>query len=260
MENNIIRFQNQIPGVYTSESRDFQILCRAFDSVFDSCKSNIDTILFAVNSDYIRNELLGALKDKLGLFNNQNFTDAELRIILHGLPYIKHHKGSRQALFAAINLFCKVYKIYEPMTLIIYNNVIDNNTLVHKYEIHIGMSKTIKNRDVLNLLLEYALPTGYTLHYYYFTSNALFKEIALGQDVTYEARLAHIISSSDVGYFGLNDDTMNLTYNQGNVAAFAFNVDNSELSFEENTPESILDLYEFTIDDDGHLNYDTLNE
>lgn len=36
--------QEMVPEVYCRESRDFQILCRAYDSVLSGVKFDVDTI------------------------------------------------------------------------------------------------------------------------------------------------------------------------------------------------------------------------
>ena len=116
-----IKFQNLIPGVYTSESRDFQILCRACDVLFNGTKYDIDNIIEILDTSEIRNTLLPLLKTKLGFYSNVHLTDFELRLILQAIPYIVKCKGSRKAIFYAVNTYAKVHKLTSPITIVIHN-------------------------------------------------------------------------------------------------------------------------------------------
>ena len=40
----MIRLQNSTPSEYCAQSRDFQLLCKLYDTVFNSLQFNISTI------------------------------------------------------------------------------------------------------------------------------------------------------------------------------------------------------------------------
>ena len=63
-----IRLQDLTPEVYTSESRDFQILCRLYDSSFNAIKYDTDSMKYLTDSRYIRSGMLPLLQTKLGMF------------------------------------------------------------------------------------------------------------------------------------------------------------------------------------------------
>lgn len=211
-----IKFQNLLPGVYTSESRDFQILCRACDVLFNGAKYDIDSMISTLETSNIRNTLLPLLKTKLGFLSNVHLTDAELRLILQAIPYIIKSKGSRKALFYAVNTYAKIHKLNSPITIVINNKItvsdvdsLGNPREVYKnsYTIEIGLKSSFDDLYILTELLSYAIPCGYNLQYYYYN------DLQYSTDTAYDSIVKYApVPKSDFEVAHNDDGSITYTY------------------------------------------------
>ena len=58
----LFRIQDKTPEVYTSTSRDFQLIGRLYDCIINGVKFDIDSILDIINTDFIDSKLLKLLQ------------------------------------------------------------------------------------------------------------------------------------------------------------------------------------------------------
>jgi len=82
----VIRNKNNVPEIYVSESRDFQLFTRVLDFVHNSIKFDTDSILNVISTDDIQEGYLERLKSKLGFFTKNYYPDEELRLALCAFP------------------------------------------------------------------------------------------------------------------------------------------------------------------------------
>lgn len=168
------RLQNNVPDVYVTQSRDFQLLLRLYDSIFSGVKFDIDSIQGVINTSKSRNSILPLLSTKLGFFTNLEINDDKLRIILGGFPLIIRNKGSLLAIKQTLNLYlkaehikCNIIVSYNSETTMLGDEVILDHTL------SIGSDKTLKNPQILQEIFKYILPIGFRLRFYSFKSFSL---------------------------------------------------------------------------------------
>lgn len=182
----VFRVQEKTPEVYTSTSRDFQLLGRLYDCIINGIKFDTDSILDIVNTENIDNKLLKLLQTKLGFFSSKDITDEALRYILKAFPTILKHKGSLKSIKQAVCTFLKLNGIKSK----VYIRKINNN-LTNPYLIEISLDEKIDNTYILNEILKYILPTGYIISYIYYKD---FNNI----DLTLESKIgANIIIVKD---------------------------------------------------------------
>ncbi len=182
----VFRVQEKTPEVYTSTSRDFQLLGRLYDCIINGIKFDTDSILDIVNTENIDNKLLKLLQTKLGFFSSKDITDEALRYILKAFPTILKHKGSLKSIRQAVCTFLKLNGIKSK----VYIRKINNN-LTSPYLIEISLDEKIDNTYILNEILKYILPTGYIISYIYYKD---FNNI----DLTLESKIgANIIIVKD---------------------------------------------------------------
>lgn len=161
----IFRVQDKTPEVYTSTSRDFQLIGRLYDCIINGVKFDTDSILDIINTDNIDSRLLKLLQTKIGFFSSKDITDESLRYVLKAFPEIVKHKGSIKSIKQAVCTFLKLNGIKS----FVYVNKI-NNSLSKPYTIEIGIDSSIKDTYVLDQILKYILPTGYAISYFYYNS------------------------------------------------------------------------------------------
>jgi hypothetical protein len=166
----VIRFQDRTPEVYCNESRDFQLLCRAFDLIENGIKYDIDTMLRILSSDYCSNALINLLQTKLGFFTSRDYDDFELRTVLSAFPYIVKYKGSKKSIEQAVNIFLRVNRIKTNYKVDIINKNDDKSRINDDYFIDIGIESELKDVSLLKDILKYVMPTGYNLHIYFYVS------------------------------------------------------------------------------------------
>lgn len=167
----IIRLQDMTPDVYTRESRDFQLLCRAYDCVFNGVKFDIDSMLDIVDTKMCNAILLQLLQTKIGFFSSASITDAELRLILEAFPVLIKNKGSKKSIIQALNIFLKLNNIKTGCYLNIVNESTDKN-LWEDYTINIGIESSPTNLTVLSELLRFIVPTGYKISYFFYSGSS----------------------------------------------------------------------------------------
>lgn len=115
MQTEFIKTQNLVPGVYTSESRDFQLFCRALDVIVNAVKYDVDSIPNINNTDEIRETVIDLLQTKLGFIPSQHYSTDKLRIILSVVPLLRKYKGCRRGIEYALNAYSKIYQLQMPL-------------------------------------------------------------------------------------------------------------------------------------------------
>lgn len=90
----ILRTQNLVPSVYENESRDFQLIGRIFDVVFNSVRNDIESMTDIVDTGRCRLSTLSLLKDKLGFFTDERYADDVLRYLLYSFSNLIREKGT----------------------------------------------------------------------------------------------------------------------------------------------------------------------
>ena len=173
--NDLIRLQNLIPSSYVAPSRDFQLICRLYDCLFNGVKNDTDTMITSINTQYISSRLLPLLSSKLGFFINNNLSDENLRILLTGYPLILKNKGSKRGIRYAINTFAKIKNIKSEIDV-----TVDNE----QYVISIFTEDDIDDLDLLINLLQDILPTGYSYKHVYFTADVTEDAFEIEDSVT----------------------------------------------------------------------------
>lgn len=161
------RLINNVPDVYVSESRDFQLLLRLYDSIFGGLKYDIDTMQYITDTKNIRNVLLPLLATKLGFFSDLELDDRSLRLILEALPYFLQYKGALEGVKEVINLYLKIMN-ETGSVLISYSSEAVGNLLDHT--ILFGSDIEFTNLALLDTLLDLVLPVGFNKYFYYFES------------------------------------------------------------------------------------------
>lgn len=156
----LFRIQDKTPEVYTSTSRDFQLIGRLYDCIINGVKFDIDSILDIINTDFIDSKLLKLLQTKLGFFSNKYITDDDLRYILKAFPFIIKNKGSMKGIEQAVSMFLKINGIKSKVRV-----EKTNESLSHPYVIQISLDASVKDTTILDEVFKYILPTGYDVQY-----------------------------------------------------------------------------------------------
>lgn len=155
----IFRLQNNTPDIYVNKSRDFQLLCRAFDCINAGVRYNISGVKRVINTDECINRMLALLQTKLGFFTKYSYNDDDIRAVLKGFPEMVKRKGTVGAIEEAIRVFLRISRI-DSVGEVILNQ--------YTRTIQIGLQIEPTNVSILDEMLRYIIPTGYFVEYYFY--------------------------------------------------------------------------------------------
>lgn len=151
----MFRTQEHVPEIYPNKSRDFQMLCRCKDLIFNATKYSIDSILHTSNSKEIDSRLLPLLLHKLGIFKSSNLSESTCRFLASCFPYIIKYKGSLIGIKYSIYAWFRLEAAIQSKLIKV---IIDKD---HS-DIQIYVSEQLSAVDFLESIFEYVLPAGYS--------------------------------------------------------------------------------------------------
>lgn len=151
----MFKVEHNVPEIYCSESRDFQLFARLYDLVFQASRFSIDSMKNISSTKYCNERALRLIATKVGFFSNYNISDDAYRHILSAFPYIIKHKGSLRGVELIINVFQKICNTSISVSS-------ESNLL---QELTIEFTDYAREITLLQELLEYVRPTGYIINY-----------------------------------------------------------------------------------------------
>lgn len=165
----MIKVEKFTPEIYSKESRDYQLMCRVYDCIFNSTKADVDSIIHLLNTDTISSTFLPLLKTKLGYNSETILKDDELRYILRVFPYIIRAKGSTKAVEQMVNMCLKLYNLNADYQIRKgeEGSVFGDITL-DQHSILIGIDTVLRSTELLRELCEYVMPSGFQLYVYFY--------------------------------------------------------------------------------------------
>ena len=182
----LFRVQDKTPEVYTDTSRDFQLIGRLYDCAINGIKFDIDSMPESVCTDTCDSKLLSLLQTKLGFFSKAQIPDDDLRYVLKAFPDILKNKGSLKGIEQAVRVFLKLNHIKSDIRIDVINKSIS-----HPYVIQIGLDMGFKDTLILDEILKYIIPTGYSIAYSFYNDIGSF-------DINLESKIgANIIVIKD---------------------------------------------------------------
>lgn len=166
----LIRTQERVPEVYVNDSRDFQVLCRAYDVLYNMVKFDIDSMTKALTASDIRSNVLPLLQTKVGFFTNKVVDDESLRGILGAFPIILKNKGSLLGIKQAVNVWLKIAHLETSVDVSIFTKTggYIGQVEIHPYTVAVGIRSRTKDLTILKEILKYVIPTGFGLYFYFY--------------------------------------------------------------------------------------------
>lgn len=151
------------PEVYSKESRDFQLIARLYDAVFNNIKMGSDII---TSTGYLNDnfdpKLLSLAAYTNGFISKHIYDNKDLYAILSSFKAIIKEKGTKNAIETALKVLLKSQSIKAN-----YKVTVD----LINYQIKIFVDYTLKDLILLKDLFEYILPTGFTYRLYSYSGN-----------------------------------------------------------------------------------------
>ena len=153
----MINVKKLVPEVYFNRSRDFQLLCRIYEIVFNYLKTNQDTIYNNPLNDFSDSKLLDLLCITLGFEPKHEYNAAQLRGLCSVFIEAIRNKGS----LTSINLILNMISNVEETEFNCYSEI---NSL-NPYVLDVYIPLEVKDIKLIEDVLDYILPAGmsYTL-------------------------------------------------------------------------------------------------
>ena len=148
----MIKFNNQVPSVYPSASRDFQYFSWLIDIVLNSVKHNVDDI-YNLPNNKADSKLTELLALTLGFKVKRNYDQNQLSALVAALPRILKYKGTKTAVDMAGNALIAASGVTGE-----FKSEIKGGELTVTFPV--GLIDISLFSDLLN----YILPAGMTCH------------------------------------------------------------------------------------------------
>ena len=167
----MIRTQNKVPDYYIEKSRDFQVLCRLLDYIFNSSKYNSESLLRVTDTELAKDTILPLIGDKFGIYDKDSYS---MREMLDALPCALKYKGSMHSVLTMINAFLDSMDIFDYAT--VYNAKNEESAAeiseilrrpIKPYTLVIVLSSypNLTKLRVLDVYLKMLVPTGMFIDY-----------------------------------------------------------------------------------------------
>lgn len=173
----MIKTKNLIPNVYYDESRDFQVLGRLFDIVANYTKTNID-IMMAPLYKNLDNSLVSLLMNLVGFNSKHHYNNDNSIAICKSLNYLIKQKGTINSINNAVKILLNCQGIKLNYSDIAY---IEKNEAGQKtYNIIIYIPDQLSDIILLEDLMEYILPAGWTYRFITTDNNSTSNTVSIG--------------------------------------------------------------------------------
>lgn len=158
----MIRIKQQVPSLYTNNSRDFQLFERLYEAVFNTVKTSVDMMLTNPISKNSDRRFLPLFAKTIGFESKHNYIDNDLYAICSCLQHILKIKGTKEAIEQCIKVMLRAQGLSEEYAV----KGIDTNDLVNldlkdSYNLKIYVPQALEDLPLLEDLLDYILPCGF---------------------------------------------------------------------------------------------------
>lgn len=161
----MIKTYTQVPEYYYKESRDFQLLGRIFEGVFNYSKTAIDTLS---NNPLSRNSdiaLMDLVTKTVGFESRHNYDIPNLVALANSFKSILRIKGTKKSIEDCVRLLLNAQNIYEEFEVNINTLAVPGESpeapKIHNRLVTIYIPEEVKDVSLLEDMLEYVLPVGF---------------------------------------------------------------------------------------------------
>lgn len=147
----MIEVRQELPRVYYNESRDFQLLGRLFEAVFNYSKMGVDTVenIYSMNMD---NKLVNLLSKTIGFESKHDYDIVNLKLICGCFNDILKDKGTKTGVKKAISALLNAQGIDDEFSV---------EFIPEKCHIEIYIPSHTQDIVLLKDLFDYILPVGW---------------------------------------------------------------------------------------------------
>lgn len=154
----MIKTQNLVPYIYYKESRDFQLLGRLYDIIFNYLKLNIDSIDAPELINTSENNFVELSLNTLGFFAKRNYNVEELKALCFTYSEIIKNKGNLTSIETLIKTIFRSIKNKSKYNIILEQTGEFKNrpTIIIKIKNNSSNQQT----SLIEEVLDYIIPAG----------------------------------------------------------------------------------------------------
>ena len=164
----MISVQKYTPEVYYKNSRDFQILGRICEILYNYILMNVDNMLGLPVSDNTNPILLELALLTIGFDRHHNYTNVDLVKLSEIFKYIMKIKGTKVAIEEIVYLLLRSQSIEEEEFILNIHSLLGRfrNTNDDIFVIDLYVSNKLKDIVLIEDVFDYILPAGFIYHIY----------------------------------------------------------------------------------------------
>lgn len=152
------------PSIYSKESRDYQLIGRLYNAVFNYAKMSIDGMNnFPLSKDSDK-RFLDLVAKTIGFESKHSYNTENLYALCSSFKKIVSHKGTKKAIEELLSVLLNSQNINKLFKVDVYTN---NNTEKFKpYSIVIYVPTELNDIIMLEDMMSYILPAGFVYEIY----------------------------------------------------------------------------------------------
>lgn len=148
----MINTEKLTPEIYYKRSRDFQVLGRIYDIIFNYIKNNADLINNAPLSDNFDTKLLDLLSTTLGFKESHTYNTNELKALCSIFTTALRNKGNIQSIQLVLDMLANISNSASKCYVDLNEN--------EPYKISVYIPENVYGRTLFEDVLNYILPAG----------------------------------------------------------------------------------------------------
>lgn len=148
----MITTEKLTPEIYYKRSRDFQVLGRIYDIIFNYIKNNADLIDNAPLSDNFDTKLLDLLSTTLGFKESHTYNVSELKALCSIFTTALRNKGNIQSIQLVLDMLANISNSNSRC----YVNLDESEP----YKISVYIPENVYGKTLFEDVLNYILPAG----------------------------------------------------------------------------------------------------
>lgn len=145
----MIKTEKLVPEVYYDRSRDFQLLGRICEFLFNYLKTGTNAIENTIFSDTFDLSLIDLMTSTLGFRKAHEYDAQQLLAFCSAFPYLLRNKGNIKSIECILTLISNVQNIAEPIMVNVNDGVLE-----------VFVSEKISDLALFEDVLDYILPAG----------------------------------------------------------------------------------------------------
>ena len=155
----MIKTELLVPCNYYIRSRDFQLLGRVLDCIFNSAKSYSDMIQYDTICNNTDKRLLDLITKTIGFETKRKYDELDLFVLCSAFKSILKNKGTLAAVEDCVRVLLKAQNIHKPFR--VYDLSSETPGEMKPFKLEILVPDELTDIALLEDMLDYVLPAGY---------------------------------------------------------------------------------------------------